>query len=301
MRGRQIEVFREVMRLGGISRAAEVLNISQPAVSRMIDSLATDVGFALFERQGRGITPTPEAHLLMREIDVYFLGLDRVSAAAAAIRETRRGQLRIGVMPALAMSLTPHIIDQIRSGFPDIQITLDVYSATQLTDLIGSGQLDLALAHLDTPRFDIEEIAGWDAGCVCVMQPDHKLATKSKVKLTDLANEPLILLNFGTSTAQKLELSFAEAGITPNVAIQAQPSYAAYFLAAHGSGVAIVDKLTADALAKETVVTRALSPALSYSFKLIRPTGVRPSLVAADSAAIARQVIDGYFEKFHNY
>lgn len=297
MRGRQIEVFREVMRLGGISRAAEVLNISQPAVSRLMDSLATEVGFTLFERQGRGVAPTPEAHLLMREVDIYFLGLDRVSAAAAAIRETRRGQLRIGVMPALAMSLTPHIVDKIRASFPNIEVTLDVYGATQLTDLTGSGQLDLALSHHDTQRFDIEEIADWDAGCVCVLQPEHPLAAKSKIKLPDLADEPLILLNFGTSTAQKLELSFAEAGITPNVTVQAQPSYAAYFLAAHGLGVAIVDTLTAEALAKETVVTRALSPALSYNFKLIRPKGLRPSLVATEAALIARQVIDTYFEE----
>ena len=96
MRGRQIEVFREVMRLGGISCAAKTLNVSQPAVSRMIDSLATEVSFALFERCGRGVTPTPEAYPLMREVDLYFLGMDRVSNAAAAIRETRRGSCALG-------------------------------------------------------------------------------------------------------------------------------------------------------------------------------------------------------------
>ena len=198
-------------------------------------------------------------------------------------------------MPALAMSLAPKIIEQIRSSFPDIQVTLDVHSATQLTHLISSGQLDLAFAHFDIPRFDIEEVASWDADCVCVMKPDHPLAVKKHIKLPDLASEPLVLLNFGTSTAQKLELQSAEAGIKPKIAIQAQPSYAAYFLAAHGLGVAVVDTLTADALARDAVTVRPLRSVLSCSFKLIRPTGMRPSLLAAESATIAIQTINNYF------
>ncbi len=291
LRGRQIEAFRAVMRHGGISRGAEVMGVTQPAVSRLIDGLAREVGFTLFEREGRGVVPTPEAHLLMREVDVHFMGLDRVAAAAEAIRETRRGQLRIGVMPALAMSVTPQMIERIVEVFPDIQITLDVHSAPQLNDLVGSGQFDLGFAHLDKPRADLEVVAAWEVDCVCVLRPDHPLSAQADIALTDLADTPLVLLSFGTSTAQKLESSFGAAGIVPKVAIQAQPSYAAYFLAAHGLGVGIVDRLTASTLARDDVVVRPLKPRLGYAFKLIRPTGIRPSLLAAGAADIASRAI----------
>ncbi|MEM1065616.1 MAG: LysR substrate-binding domain-containing protein [Pseudomonadota bacterium] len=291
LKGRQIEAFRAVMRHGGISRAAEVLGVTQPAVSRLIDSLARDVGFTLFEREGRGVVPTPEANLLMREVDVHFMGLDRVAAAAEAIRETRRGHLRIGVMPALAMSVAPRMVERIVQTYPEIQITLDVHGAPQLNDLVGSGELDLGFAHLDKPRADLEEVASWEVDCVCVVEPNHPLAAQAEVALCDLADTPLVLLSFGTSTAQRLERSFSAAGIVPQVAIQAQPSYAAYFLAAHGLGVGIIDRLTANALARQDVVVRPLKPRLAYEFKLIRPTGVRPSLLAAGAADIAAGAI----------
>ena len=294
LRGRQIEAFRAVMVHGGISRAAEVLGITQPAVSRLVDSLARDLGFTLFEREGRGVVPTPEAHLLMREVDIYFMGIDRVAAAAEAIRETRRGQLRIGVLPALAMSIAPKLIERIVRAFPDVQITLDVHGAPHLNDLVGSGQLDLGFAHCDQPRADLVEVATWDIDCVCVTRPEHPLAQKSEISVRDLADTPLVLLSFGTSTAQKLERNFASAGIHPKVKIQAQPSYAAYFLASHGLGVTIVDGLTADALARDDVVVRPLKPRLTYQFKLIRPTGVRPSLLASESAEIAMGAIGDF-------
>ncbi|MEO0385945.1 MAG: LysR substrate-binding domain-containing protein [Pseudomonadota bacterium] len=297
LRGRQIEAFRAVMLHGGMSRAADVLGVTQPAVSRLIDSLARDVGFALFEREGRGVVATPEAHLLMREVEIHFMGLDRVAAAAEAIRETRRGHLRIGVMPALAMSVAPKLIERIVQAFPDVQLTLDVHGAPQLNDLVGSGQLDLGFAHLDKPRADLEEVAAWDIDCVCVMQPNHPLVRKAEIALRDLADTPLVLLSFGTSTAQKLDRNFVAAGITPKVAIQAQPSYAAYFLAAHGLGITIVDRLTADALARDDVVVRPLRPRLSYQFKLIRPTGLRPSLLASGSAEISVGAISDFLAK----
>lgn len=287
LKARQIEAFRAVMAHGGVGRAAEVLRISQPAVSRLIASLERDVGFDLFERVGRGLTPTPEAHLLLREVETYFLGLDRVAQAASAIREARQGQLRLSVMPALAMSAAPDIVEQIAAAYPDARITLDVRTAPRVADLVAVGQYDLGVAHLDQPRADLEELGAWDVACVCVMPREHPLAERETITPGDLAGVPVVLLAFETSTAQKLEQSFIAAGARPEIKIEAQPSYAAFYLAARGLGVAIIDAFTAATLATEQIQVRPFHPRVGFGFKLIRPTGVRPSLLARESAQIA--------------
>lgn len=291
LKARQMEAFRAVMAHGGIGRAAAVLGVSQPAVSRAIAGLEQDVGFDLFERVGRGLKPTHEARLLMREVETYFLGLDRVAQAAVAIRESRHGHLRIAMMPALAISAGPDVVERISAAQPEARVTLDVRTAPRIADLVGAGQYDFGVAHLDRPRADLEELGAWDVACVCVTTPDHPLSARSEIVPDDLDGLPVVLLTFETSTAQKLEQVFVSAGVRPEIRIEAQPSYAAFFLAARGLGVAVIDTFTADALRSDRVAIRPFRPRVGFGFKLIRPSGVRPSLLAEKSASVAATAI----------
>ncbi|MEM6712139.1 MAG: LysR family transcriptional regulator [Pseudomonadota bacterium] len=291
LKPRQIEAFQAVMHHGGIGRAASALGIAQPAVSRLIASLESEIGFELFERKGRGLTPTPEAHLFKREVDVFFFGLDRLAGAADAIHKSRRGHLRLSVMPAVAISLAPVLIDGITKTFPDSAVTLNVHTGPRIVDLVSAGQFDFGIAHLDQPRADVEVLGSWDVECMCVMRSDHRLVEKQEVTLTDLADVSLILLASHTSTAQKLDRLFARAGIKPDVRIEAQPSYAAFYLVTHGLGVTVIDSLTAKKLETEEVAIRPLKPRLDFSFKLVRPASARPSLIADQAATIAARII----------
>lgn len=298
LKPRHIEAFRAVMAHGGIGRAAEVLGVSQPAVSRAIAGLEQDVGFVLFDRVGRGLEPTQEARLLMREVETYFLGLDRVAQAASAIRESRHGHLRISTMPALAVSAAPDVVERVAAAFPDARVTLDVRTSPRIADLVGAGRYDLGVAHLDQPRADLEELGAWDVDCVCVMTRDHPLAARAEIQAGDLSGVAVVLLAFETSTAQKLEQVFVAAGVRPEIKLEAQPSYAAFFLAARGLGVAVIDAFTAAALATDGVAVRPLRPRVGFGFKLLRPSGARPSLLAEQSAAVAASAIDARVAAF---
>ena len=289
---RQIEAFQAVMVNGSISRAAELLNVTQPAVSRLIASLEKEIGFALFNRDGRGVIPTYEAELLLREVETYFFGLGRLDVAAEAIRESRRGHLKISALPAFALGLAPAMVEGIANTFPEIRISLDVHTAPRIADLVGAAQFDFGIAHLDAPRADIEELGSWEVPCVCVMRSDHPLAAKPIIEPRDLTETDVVLLAFATSTAKKLESAFSAAGVRPRARIEAQPSYAAFGLAARGLGVAIIDGMTAETMQSDHVVTRLFKPEIGFQFKLIRPTGLRPSRVAEKSAEIARRTID---------
>ena len=85
---RQIEAFRAVMTAGGVSAAAAFLNVSQPAVSRLIRDLEAQIGVALFERRSGGrLQPTRDALILFREVERYFISLDQITQTAAGLRD----------------------------------------------------------------------------------------------------------------------------------------------------------------------------------------------------------------------
>jgi DNA-binding transcriptional LysR family regulator len=292
LRERQIEVFRAVMNYGGINRASKILNISQPAVSRMISSLEADTGIALFERSGRAVKPTPEAHQLKSEVDTFFIGLDRISQAAGEIRELRRGHVRMTVMPALALSVTPAIMRQVTAKHPTIKTTLDVHTSPRIGDLIASGQFDLGIGHLAISRPEIEVLGTWRVDCVCVMACDHHLAGHQVLRPEDLDGEALVSLSYQTDTAQWLDQVFHSAGVRPRIRVEAQPSYAACLLAAAGLGITIVDALTGEFFRSDNICVVPFGPGIPFEFKLIRPSGTRPSALASEFAEIAIETMN---------
>jgi len=291
MKERQIEVFCAVMNHGGINRASEMLNISQPAVSRMISGLEAATGLTLFERSGRAVKPTPEAHQFKREVDTFFIGLDRIAGAAEEIRELRRGHVRMTVMPALALSVAPAIVGRIAEKHPTVKTTLDVHTSPRIGDLIGSGQFDLGIGHLSIDRPEIEVLGAWHVDCVCVMSSSHHLADRRVLRPEDLDGEAFVSLSYQTDTAQWLGQVFRNAGVRPKILVEAQPSYAACLLAAQGLGITVIDALTAEYFGSDEISVVPFGPGIPFEFKLIKPAGARSSVLATDIADIALGVM----------
>ena len=92
---RQIEAFRAVILTGGMTAGGEMLGVSQPAISRLVRDLETELGLKLFERNGAHIVPTAEALILYQDVERLFVGSDRIRDSARAIRDRRSGSLRI--------------------------------------------------------------------------------------------------------------------------------------------------------------------------------------------------------------
>src|SRR5258708_21111610 len=104
---RQVEAFRALMQRHTVTRAAQTLHVSQPAVSRLLADFEAGVGFTLFERQQGRLVPTAEARVLYEEVERAFVGLDRISHAAQPIRAMRLGSFRVPGSPAVALHLRP--------------------------------------------------------------------------------------------------------------------------------------------------------------------------------------------------
>lgn len=107
---RQVEAFRALIRRRTVTRAAQWLHVSQPAVSRLIADFETRVGFRLFDRQQGRLIPTPEARVLYEKVERCFAGLTRIASVAEQIRTLRRGSLRLAGSPALALEWLPRVV-----------------------------------------------------------------------------------------------------------------------------------------------------------------------------------------------
>jgi DNA-binding transcriptional LysR family regulator len=275
-----LDLFRAVLRHGGMSRAAAALGIGQPHVSRAIAGLEAELGFALFVRGHGAALPTQEGEAFAREVERTCAGLDALRAAACRIRDLGTGSLRVACQPSLATRLLPRAICDLNRAFPGLHIAVHVPSPETIWSWAASGQCDLGLVR---PRSDhagvvSEPFLAMDA--VCALPRGHALAARTTITATDLADAPLIAGAPGLFQ-HGVEAAFAEAGITPRFAMTAQYTAARCGLVAEGLGLAIVDPLPARDLAGLPIVLRPFHPRLPIETVMIHPAGRPPGRLAA--------------------
>lgn len=275
----QLDAFRAAYAHGAITRAAEVLGLSQPAVTKLVARLEVDLGFALFQRGSGGVTPTPDGHAFAEAVERHYLGLERLSRTARDIAEMRSGHVRLATMPAVATDLLPEALSGVRRALPGLRLTLDVHTSPRVVEMVAAGAFDLGFAHLPERRSDIEVMASCDMACVAVMAPDHPLAARDVIGPSDLEGVPLVLLSNHTVTAQHVAQVLLAHDIAADATMECQPSFVACAMAARGLGLSIVDPLTPRMMGA-AVVTRPFLPRLPFRFRMIRPSGMALSRAA---------------------
>ncbi len=146
MKIRQLEAFKSVMTAGTVTAAADLMNISQPVVSRLIAQLESATGLKLFFRSKRRLRPTPEALSFFREVEKTFAGVEKLKQVADNIRNFSTGNLRIVCLPALALGFMPRVIDRFLDKHPKITVSLQTRSSQTVREWIAAQQFDLGLA-----------------------------------------------------------------------------------------------------------------------------------------------------------
>ncbi|WP_321345174.1 LysR substrate-binding domain-containing protein [Breoghania sp.] len=278
MNQKQINAFRMVMRYGSITAAANALNVSQPAVSRLVADLERSIGFPLLLRLGGKAQPTPEAHDFFQEVERMFYGIDRLTSVAEQIRDLKRVSFKVASMPMVSFEILPQAIRRLSDASHGLSITHDVHTSPRILDLLASHQIDLGIGqcYSNTPNLDV--LAAFRTDCVCVMSPDHPLATRSALRPQDLKDEPLIALTYRTVTWSYMSQKFAEAGIEPKIVSETRPSYAACGLAAQGLGIAIVDPISPGIFGAAVAVV-PFEPKIPFDFQVLKSSDVPLSRV----------------------
>src|SRR5690606_18780237 len=131
---------------GSASRASELLDISQPAISRSIADLEASLGFLLFNRVRGRLVITPEGQLFSEEVANAFLAMDRLKASSLKIRDFGSGHIRIASLAAMGSTLVPRAVKLFQQSHSDVAVTLHIDSSPNIKNLVATGQFDIGLA-----------------------------------------------------------------------------------------------------------------------------------------------------------
>ncbi|CAM3220955.1 LysR substrate-binding domain-containing protein [Paracoccus nototheniae] len=280
MKFRQLEAYYTVMISGSTVRAAELLQVTQPAISRSIAELEASLRFQLFNRVRGRLVPTPEGQLFFREVSESFKGLDRLRAAAASIREYGSGVIRIGTLSALAATMVPRAVQRFRLKHPKVPITLQVAGSAMIRNMVAEGQLDLGLAadEIDLSGVDAQLFASF-AG-VIAMPVDHPLTRLISVTPADLMGVPLIGLTPEDRARHRFDQAMADAGAEPDYIIETPNSSTICALAMSGDAVGLVNPLSTEGFVERGLILRPFLPKVAFrTYLLFRPDDQRAVLV----------------------
>lgn len=304
---RQIEAFRAVMISGTTSGAADILCVSQPAVSRLLADFESAVAVKMFERLKKRLIPTPEAHVFYAEVERSFVSLETLARAADDLRECHIGSLRVASMPALSVDFIPSVIQRFSQLHAGVSFSFQVRSTQQVADLVASQQYDVGVVSA-IPIMDsaIEVDALAESRLVCILPANHRLVDKDEIVPQDLEGESFISLGTEQGLHHKIDSVFDSAGVNRKLLMDTQLSYSACAMVLAGAGVSLVEPITALHYQKLGLVVKRFSPCITYRYNLIFPAHKVRSDLTKSFVKLLRHELDllsrtseGLFEKLN--
>lgn len=266
-----MEAFKAVIELGSFTRAGERLNLTQPAVSKLIMLLERKCGFLLFDRSKNGVTPTAEGEMLFEEVDRVFYGLRSIDARIEAIRDFNHGEVNIVAFPSISSRVLPLILADFAKVKPGVKLSLYSRHSWQLVDTIASQRMDIGIGMVraDRPGVSFERLCTMEA--VCVMSPQHRLARQQVVNASDLDGERLISLVDEDRAQLDIDRALHDAGARCRVIMQVQLSEAVCTMVSTNVGVAVVDPLSVVDFPQDRLAVRPFAPRIGYDIWIITP------------------------------
>jgi DNA-binding transcriptional LysR family regulator len=236
---RHLRYFVGVAEEASVSKAAERLHVSQPAVSRQIRDLEAELGLPLFDRVGRRIELTADGEDLLRRSRDVLAQAEAVRDRARALRGGVVGVLRVGATPQMTQSVLASFLARYRRSRPGIDVRLTDAGGIRLLDLVENGALHVAVSGvLGGARLRIHPLFPIRVLAVSARRPGRK--RRHTIDVTDLAKEPLLLLQHEFGTRQLFEAACRAARLRPDIRMESGDPQSLVALAEAGYGVAVV-------------------------------------------------------------
>lgn len=282
MNFRQLEAFRALMAVGTASRAAELLGVSQPAISRSIIELERSTGLSLFDRVMGRMLPTPEGRAFYRDAERAFIEIDRLKTSAVRIRDLGSGELTVGSLSSLGVRLVPAALQRFHVHHPDVRIAFQVQSSSTLRDLVAGGQLDVAVVadEVNCIGLTFQAFASY-AACIAVPR-GHRLARREMLRPADLDGEDFIAVSNEDTARRKFDASLVETGVSVRVVMETPFSVTVMQLVKEGAGIGLVNPVVAFGAPERGIALIRYEPMISFRKLLIFPPDRQKSKLVRD-------------------
>ena len=288
---RQVDAFKTVVSTGTVTEAAVMLGISQPAVSRLISDLETEIGFKLFQRSGRVLVPTDEARLLVEEVRQAVSGMEHIKETAAAIGKFGHARLALVTTPTFSSELAPDLIKSFAIARPESMVRMEIETNDDAAEWMVSQNYDFGITTNKTANPSFESLVIADDKVYCVIPANHRLAQKTMVKPSDLARESFISYISSSRFRFGIDRLFDKAGIERQMRYETRTTDAICRLVARGLGVSVVGTSQSYLQAMPGCVALPFDAPLNFRAVLFWSKNKTMSAVARDFLDIARRSV----------
>ena len=235
----QLRGFLRVAEEGNITRAADALCLTQPAVTQQIRALERDLGTALFDRTGRGVVLTAAGDALRDYASRSLAILDESRQAIADLEAGEAGQLVLGAGVTTSILQLPEWLREFLKSYPRVDVVVRTGTSNRVAELATRREIDLGLVTSPVSDPDLRVVALYEEEIVTVAPPGHAL-THGNAGLDELADASLILFPRGTGFREYMDQVLAEAGIAAEPKMETDSVEATKSLVAVGLGVAFL-------------------------------------------------------------
>lgn len=215
LKTRQLLLLVAIAEEGNIHRAAQVLNMTQPAASKLLKDLEDALDVPLFERLPRGMRPTWYGDTMIRHARVALTSLNQAHEELEAAKSGQFGQVNVGAISAPGLALLPPTVALVKREHPNLQIALDIETSDVLIERLNQGKLDILVARLfarhDKTELRYEMLT--DEPVCAVARPGHPLFSGPTPGLRDVAEAGWILPPAGSVLRHRFDLMFQEEGL----------------------------------------------------------------------------------------
>ncbi len=217
----QLKYFQALANVNNFTRAAELLNLSQSALSRSILRIEDEIGVPIFERKGRGVVLNRYGEILLRHANLALWEIAEARREINNLVDPSHGTILLAFIQTLGLSFVPDLIGGFQKQEPGIQFQLTQDSTKRIIAQIESAELDLGFCTPQEPIKNLSFLPIMEQEIFLIVPKDHKLAGKEQIDLYEVANEPFIQYKPEIALHDVIERTCQEAGFHPMVSLEA--------------------------------------------------------------------------------
>jgi LysR family transcriptional regulator, transcription activator of glutamate synthase operon len=283
---RHLRYFEAVARHSHVTRAAAELHIAQPALSKQISQLEHELGVALFDRVGRNVRLTEAGEALLPHARAVMAQVEAARAEMAERIGLRKGRATVGAPPTVGNQLLPTVLAAFNKRYAGIELRLHEAGVQTLLDLLETGLTDVAVVTLPVDDENITVLPLFTEEMVIAVWRGHRLADRSAVTISELADEPWVLSPENYELREAALSACERAGFSPRVVLDGGETDTLLRFVASGLGIALVPRLAVQGAAD-------LIPLKVSDQQLQRSLGVvwRGDRVASPAARALREFL----------
>lgn len=238
-----LKSFVAVAREGHLTRAAQALGLTQPAVSGQLARLEEELGTALFHRTPKGMELTDAGAVFLEHVERALVDVADGVAAVAELQGVQRGTLSVGGGATATTYLMPPLLSAFHERFPGVRLYVREAGSHAVMAAVLAGELDLGVITVSDEAPARLAVQPWvQDELVLIVPPGHALEGREQFQWSELEGAPLVLFEAGSAVRQRIDSALVAAGVTPEIVMELRSIESIQQMVAQGIGAAFVSR-----------------------------------------------------------